>query len=205
VIPSGESAWKIPHRTYTPAAMVYPPINLQTAGILAGLLLVILHGIALLRPEGFRSWLIRFPRAHAIGLVLLTIDAIWAFLLVANMDLGEFSALRKGILIVIVAGYFLTWKFVDEFLAVRALGILMLLAAEPLLEAAFLKDEPARWLLPLLAYVWAVLGLFYVGMPYVLRDQIGWVTRTAARWKWAAIFGAAYGALVLLCAIAWWG
>ncbi|MEZ5328982.1 MAG: hypothetical protein R3F19_28385 [Verrucomicrobiales bacterium] len=36
-----------------------------------------------------------------------------------------------------------------------------------------------RLLLPLLAYAWIIIGLFWVGMPYVLRDQIAWVSASS--------------------------
>jgi hypothetical protein len=104
-----------------------------------------------------------------------------------------------------VAGYFLTAIFVEEFLAVRALGILCLLVAEPLLEAAFLGSETSRLLVSLVAYVWATLGLFWVGIPYLLRDQIGWVSRTNARWQVAAFGGVVYGAVVLVFALTQYG
>ena len=51
-------------------------------------------------------------------------------------------------------------------------GILCLLAAEPLLEAAFLRPETSRLLVTMLAYLMIVVGLFWVTMPYLLRDQI---------------------------------
>ena len=67
----------------------------------------------------------------------------------------------------------------DEFLAVRALGILCLLAAEPLLDAAFFRYEPSRLLVTVFAYLMVVAGLFWVTMPYLLRDQIAVESRGA--------------------------
>ncbi len=184
--------------------MIYN-LSLHTAGLILGLLLVVLHGLALVHSQGTRQLLRAFPRSRQIGVALLTIDAVWAFLLVTKMDLGEFTPWRQMILVAIVAGYFLTLIYVDEFLSVRALGILMLLAAEPLLEAAFLKPEASRLLLTLVAYAWATLGLFWVGMPYLLRDQIGWVSKTDGRWRVAALAGLVYGAVVLFCAVTQFG
>src|SRR5260370_42036867 len=62
-----------------------------------------------------------------------------------------------------------------------------LLAAEPMLSAAFLRPEIARLFVVILAYVWLTLGLFWVGMPYLLRDQITWLTESANRFKAAAM------------------
>ena len=103
-----------------------------------------------------------------------------------------------------LVAYFLTLKFVDDFLAVRALGILLLLAAEPVLEAAFLRPETSRLLLTVLAYAWVVMGILWVGMPYKLRDQIGFVAKTEGRWRLAALGGVIYGIAVLVCALTQW-
>jgi hypothetical protein len=76
--------------------------------------------------------------------------------------------------------------------------MLLLLAAEPLLEAAFLKPGAGRLPLVLLAYAWAVAGLFCTGMPYLLRDAIAWLTRPGKRWAVACAAGALYGAALLI-------
>ena len=98
--------------------------------------------------------------------------------------------------------FVLTLMFVEEFLAVRALGMFTLLAAEPMLSAAFLRPETSRLLLVIFAYVWLTLGLFWVGMPYVLRDQIHWITKNRARFRALTLAGLVYGLVVLVCAVA---
>jgi hypothetical protein len=59
--------------------------------------------------------------------------------------------------------------------------------------------------LSVLAYAWATLGLFWVGMPYLLRDQIEWLTKTELRWRLAALGGLAYGVAVLVAALTQYG
>jgi hypothetical protein len=76
--------------------------------------------------------------------------------------------------------------------------MLVLLAAEPLLEAAWLRPEVSRLLLVTLVYVWITFALFWIGMPYTLRDQIDWVLRVPARWKIGCFAGIAYGAALLI-------
>lgn len=77
----------------------------------------------------------------------------------------------------------------------------MLLAASPVLHAAFLQPQISRLLLPILAYVWIIVGMFFVGMPYLMRDWITWATKTAGRWKLASLAGAAYGIVLLVVAL----
>ena len=180
--------------------MIYH-LSLQTAGILAGLFLLLISLPGLVRPEQARNWVRSLPRSRVAGIVLLTIAFLWSFWLLATMEMGEFSSFRKPLLIGLPIGYFLVLRFVDEFLAVRSLGILFLLAAEPLLEAAFLRYEGSRLLVTVFAYILIVAGLFWVTMPYLLRDHLSWSTRSIGRWRAINLLGLLYGAVILGFAI----
>ena len=176
--------------------MIYS-LSLELALVLTGLFLIAIHAIALVMPQATQTWLKALPRSKSMGWVLFTIVAVWAELLVWKIDLGEFTPRRPRVLIFIPIAYTLTVMYVEEFLAARALGMLALLVAEPLLEAAFLRPETSRLLLVSLVYVWVLFGLFWIGMPYTLRDQIAWVTRSMGRWRLAVMAGVVYGALLL--------
>ena len=67
----------------------------------------------------------------------------------------------------------------------------------PLLESAFLRPEKIRLALVVLTYAWIILGMFWIGMPYTLRNQISWVSASEKRWRAAAFAGLAYGALLV--------
>ena len=118
--------------------MIYH-FSLQMAALFAGAILCLLGAIGFAMEGSARSELARFPRSRGAGIVLLSIDLVWSFWLVWTMEMGEFSAFRRPFLFALPIGFFLTMRFVDEFLAVRALGILALLVAEPLLDAAFFR------------------------------------------------------------------
>jgi hypothetical protein len=179
-------------------------LSLRTVGLLVGLMLVAGHGVALMRGEPVRRWLATLPRSFSAGAALLGVDLAWTFWIALAMDWGEFYYLRQPMLFLLPVFFFLTLKFVDEFLFVRALGILGLLAAAPLLDAAFLQPQTSRLLLVALAYVWVILGMFWIAQPHLLRDQINWLLRSAIRWRAAVFGGLAYGAALLLCALIWY-
>ncbi len=175
--------------------MIYH-ISLQAAGIVAGALLVLLSLPGLFKPD-LAVVVQKFPRSRIAGIVVLTIDLVWTMWLLATIEMGEFSSFRRPLLIVIPIGYVLTLRFVDELLAVRALGILCLLAAEPLLDAAFLHYELSRLLVTMFAYLLIIAGLFWVMIPYLLRDQINWSARSPARWRAMHAIALLYGAAIL--------
>jgi hypothetical protein len=178
--------------------MIYH-FTLQSVGLIAGALLVLLSLAAMI--SRVQGWLPQFPRSRAAGAALLVVDLIWSFWLLATMEMGEFSNFRRPLLFILPIGFFLVLKFVDEFLAVRALGILCLLAAEPLLDAAFLRPEISRLLVTALAYLMIVAGLFWVTMPYLLRDQIDWSAKNAGRWRLVTGFAFLFGIAILGCAV----
>ena len=176
--------------------MIYD-LSLHTGGFIAGIALILLSLPGLVKPVPIQNWLKRFPRSSVAGVVLLTIALVWSFWLLATMEMGEFSSFRRPLMILLPIGYVLILRFVEEFLAVRALGILCLLAAEPLLEAAFFRYEASRLFVTALAYLLIVAGLFWVTMPYLLRDQINWSANSNARWRTLHGVAAAYGLAIL--------
>jgi hypothetical protein len=179
--------------------MIYD-LSLHSAGVVAGALLVLLSLPGFVKPSAAQRWLKRLPRSRVAGVALLTVALVWSFWLLATMEMGEFSSFRRPLLIVLPIGYLLVIRFVDEFLAVRALGILCLLAAEPLLEAAFFRYETSRLFLTVLAYFMIIAGLFWVTMPYLLRDQINWSTQNNTRWHTIHGIAAVSGIAILACA-----
>lgn len=180
--------------------MIYH-LSLQTAGIIAGLFLLLMSAPGLFKPDLVRGMALRFPRSRRLGVALLTMDFLWSFWLLATMEMGEFSSFRRPLLIILPIGFFLALKFVNDFLAVRALGILCLLAAEPLLDAAFFRYETSRLLVTVFAYLMIIAGLFWVMMPYLLRDQITWSACSSGRWRLLHGLALLYGAAILAFAI----
>jgi hypothetical protein len=176
-------------------------LSLQAAGSIVGMFLILLGALGLFGAQFLQSFLKGLPRSRIAGVVLLTIALLWSIWLLATIEMGEFSSFRRPLLITLPIGYVLVIRFVDEFLAVRALGILCLLAAEPLLDAAFLRYEFSRLVVTVFAYLLVIAGLFWVTMPYLLRDQINWMTRSNIRWRLVNGFVLVYGAVTLTLAI----
>jgi hypothetical protein len=174
---------------------------LQPVALIVGICLILLGVPGLFLPAKLQNWARQLPRSYPAGVVLLSIDLCWTLWLVATMEMGEFQSFRRPLLIFLPIGFILALRFVDEFLAVRALGILCLLAAEPQLDAAFLRVDAARLAITIFAYVMVVLGILWVTMPYLLRDQINWTTHSQTRWRSVHGLCAAYGLAVLALAL----
>jgi len=185
-------------------ALYQPGISLKVMGIVVGAWLILTHVFALVKPGTVKPFLKKFPRNDNLGIAMVIIAFAWAFMVWTCMDLGEFFKVERHVQYVLVFGCIGVIIYVKEFIAVRSLGFLMILAAAPILTSAFLKEPTSRLLIVAFAYIIAVKGMFWVGLPYLMRNQIDWVLEEGKRYQVGAIAGAAFGVLVLLFAITSW-
>ena len=192
----------------------YQLLSLFTTGLVLAAWQIVVHALMLAKPAAAQDFLKRFPRNQAIAQILLGIGLGWFWLLIAptglgklsalSMDLGEFNSAKGLLQILVPVSLVLVCISVRDFLAVRALGLLGLMAAAPLLGAAFLKDPQSRLLVPIFAYAMLTASLFCVGMPYLFRDAVTWVTADQKRWTLFSLAGLGYGIATLVCALAFW-
>ena len=196
----------------------YELIPLDIVGYVVAAYLLIAHGYMLAKPAFCKGWLIKLPRHYNAGVYTLGLGMVWFWLLVAPdhikgpfsflsalaLDIGEFNAVKPYLRLAVPAAYVLMVLYVREFLFVRGLGVVALMAAGPILEAAFLREPATRLLLSVFAYVLLTKGLFWVGMPYTFRDAVTWATANEKRWRLLTLGGLAYGVVVMVCAVAFW-
>ena len=192
----------------------YEHLPLFIVGLILGIWLIASHALMLAKPAMVQGFLQKFPRDQTIGQILLGIGLAWFWLLIAPeglgklsalaMDLGEFNGAKPLLRILVPVAMVLVATSVRDFLAVRALGVVGLMVASPMLEAAFLKDPSSRLLVPFYAYALLTASLFWVGMPYLFRDAVTWVTADQKRWNLLSLAGLSYGTATLVCALAFW-
>lgn len=185
-------------------ALYHQGLPLKLTGLLVGLWLLLGHGFALAQPERVKRFLRAFPRNDKLGIGMVVFGFAWTLLVWSCMDLGDYFRMERFVQLLLVAACAGIVLYVKEFLAVRSLGFLMILAAAPILTSAFLKEPQSRLLLVFFAYAIAVKGMIWVGLPYLLRDQIGWVLAKPGRFRAGAAAGAIYGLAVIACALIWW-
>jgi len=192
----------------------YEQIPLFYGGLVLAAWLITTHALMLFKPAASQAFLKSFPRNAGLGQIILALGLGWFWLLIAPenwgtlgalaLDLDEFSGAKPLLRILVPVALVLVVVSVRDFLSVRALGLLGLMAASPLLESAFQKDPVSRLLIPIYAYLMLTACMFFVGMPYLFRDAVSWACANTGRWKALSLAGLAYGIATLVCAITLW-
>ena len=191
----------------------YEKISLGTAGVVMGLVLLLMHGLALLKPEATKNALRQAATHTGAAQKLLILDFVWIFLLLLEadwnpltMNLFDFNKARDILLILcpVICGVLLYYNRKRELLFPRALGLFLLLMAIVPLTAAFLKDPVTRLLIPCWWYPVLTLAMFWVAKPYLLRDQMQAFTARPLLYTVVNGIGAVWGAAILVCAVAFW-
>ncbi|TAE91351.1 MAG: hypothetical protein EAZ81_06890 [Verrucomicrobia bacterium] len=193
---------------------LYERLPLFGTGLVLGLFLLLGHVLLLVKSDTCQHFLKKFPRNQKIGQVLLGIGLLWFWLLVAPpnkgwisvlaMDMTDFNGIKPLLRLLMPLIFVAVAMSITEFLSVRALGLLGLLVAQPLLDSAFLRDPATRLLIPIYTYGLIIASLFFVGMPYLFRDAVTWATAKKTRWNALCCGGISYGIAILFCAFAFW-
>jgi hypothetical protein len=151
--------------------MIYH-VSFQTVSLVIGILYVLFHFWGIFDPNNFYHCMRKLIRSAPAGKILTGIAGAWAIYLVLKIDLGEFTHMKEIFLGILGVGTVLTIFFVQGFLFVRAVGMLLLLAACILLDAAFPETTPFRIIIVCLAYGWIIAGMIAVAAPYLFRELL---------------------------------
>ena len=157
-------------------------MSLLLATLLPGLVLAALGGALLSGNTLVSSSLKSFPRSATATLVFFGGASGWFLYQVWNLSPADFGEYRGPLFIGFALVAALSFWCVPDFLAVRGLAALVLLAASPLLDAAYMEwSHPQRLLLVGFVYVGIAFAIWLGATPYRLRDFFEWLFRTSGR------------------------
>ena len=152
---------------------------------------------AILAPAFFRRMATGFSRNVPAAWILTAIDIAWVAWIILHASLGRFESLKPLVYIAAPVSFFALVYFVDELLAPRALGGLLLLLANPVLISARWLDTEWRLVMVVIAYLWVIAGILFVLSPYRHRQAAEWGTKTNLRCLLGGAIRFLVGAFVL--------
>lgn len=137
-------------------------------------------------------------RCKVPAYILTAVVLFWATLWLYVMPLGFVVGIRPILPILFVVATVLTCLYCKELLMCRAIGGLFVLLPTPLLSASAWHPSLWRYVMIIFAYVMVVEGMFIVGMPWTLRNQIFWSYKNKTRARVIASCAIALG-LLFIC------
>lgn len=177
-------------------------MSLSFATLLTGLLLASAGAFFIVRGESFRRKPILWMRDRNATIALFGSGCLWFLWHVANLGEADFGGFKNWLLLLFggtAVGCFFRFK---DLLAARGACILVILAALPLLNSAYMQfDHPQRLLLVVPVYLFLSLAIVCGAMPWILRDWLTWLSREKMRTQWVGRLLAGLGLMLLVTSL----
>ena len=177
-------------------------MSLFLATLLPGLFLALLGALLAWGDPRVSSTAKALPRSQRGAWLFFGAGALWFLYRLSQLGEADLIFFQKPAPVMIAFGVLAVLAFIyaPDFLAVRGLCVLMLLAAEPLLYAAYMEwQHPQRLLMVTAVYTGLALALYLAAAPYRLRDFFDWLFLRPGR---ARALGAGLLAYGLVTAVA---
>lgn len=156
-------------------------MSLFLVTFLTGLLLVAAGVLLLGRVNAAAAIARAFPRSEIASYITMGAASVWFLYRVLQLGEADFGAYRMYLFAGFATVAVLSFVYVKDFLAVRGLAILILLAAWVLLTPAYLQEPATRLFLVGLVYLAIVIALYLGVSPFRLRDFFKWLFATELR------------------------
>lgn len=174
-------------------------MTLSLLSILLGVGMGLPQVYGLVKPAGLAAAARNFPRNLPAGIVLMLLATAWFAWNVSVEPIADFSAFKPYMLGGFIAVGILSCIFVQDFLAVRGLAVLLLLLAKLMVDTGrpHLGESPWVEVIQVWAYVFVVLGIWFTITPWRLRDLIYWMTASAARVRLLCLIRLGFAACIV--------
>jgi hypothetical protein len=175
-------------------------MKLSLLSILLGLGMAAPQVYGLAKPTAFAAAVRKFPRNLMAGYFLMALGTLWFLWLVKLEPIADFAAIKPHMMTVFGAIGLGTCIYVQDFLAVRGLAIVLLLLAKLMVDTGrpHLGETPWVLLIQAWAYVLVVAGIWFTVSPWRLRDFLNWATANEQRVKVGSGLRLAFALLVVV-------
>jgi hypothetical protein len=171
-------------------------VKLSTLSICLGLCLAAINLYGLLNPVEFKNTVRKLPRSLPLGYIFMLAGTAWFMWNVSSESLSDFEALKPYLYTLFVAVGVGSCFFVQDFLAVRGLAVLMLLLGKLMVDTQRWAGSEWRLVIAIWAYAMVVGGIWFTISPWRLRDLLYWATANEKRIRFGSAARFAFGLFV---------
>lgn len=174
--------------------------QLSTLSVLLGLGVGLPQIYGLAKPAAFAAAVRKFPRSVPWGVALMLLGTAWFLWNVFQESNTEIVSYKRFLLPGFAAVGIGSCIFVQDFLAVRGLAVVLLLLAKLMVDTGrpLLPVTHWVWVIQGWAYLLVVAGIWLTVSPWRLRDFLNWATANEQRIRVGSIFRLAFGLFVVV-------
>ena len=175
-------------------------MKLSLLSILLGAGMSVPQVYGLVRPNNFAAAVRRFPRNYPLGVILMLLATGWFVWNVNGEPIADFSAYKPAMLIGFTAVGVGSCLFVRDFLAARAVAVLLLLLAKLMVDTGrlHLGESPFVLVIQVWAYVMVVAGIWFTVTPWRLRDLLEFMSANETRVRLGSALRLAFALFIVL-------
>jgi hypothetical protein len=173
-------------------------LKLSTLSIILGLIVALPSIFGVVKPKSFAEAVRGFHRHNGIGYVLMLLGTAWFLYYVGQESVSDFASMKKIFYLLFGAVGIGTCLFVKDYLPVRGLAVLFLLAAKLMVDTARWECTEWRLVIATWAYALAIAGMWFTISPWRLRDILNWSVATESRTRLTSGLRVAFGVFVIL-------
>jgi hypothetical protein len=175
-------------------------MKLSLLSILLGVGMGLPQVYGLAKPAQLGAAARKFPRNLAAGVLLMLLGTAWFVWNVNQEPIADFSAFKPYMMAGFIAVGVLSCVFVQDFLAVRGLAVVLLLLGKLMVDTGrpHLGESPFVLVIQAWAYVFILLGIWFTITPWKLRDLLSWATATEERTRLLSGVRLAFAAFILV-------
>ena len=175
-------------------------MKLSLVSVLLGAGMGLPQVLGLAKPAQLTAAVRKFPRNFAAGVALMLLGTAWFVWNVNNEPIADFSAFKPYMMGGFIAVGVGACIFVQDFLAVRGLAVVLLLLGKLMVDTGrpHLGESPFVVVIQAWAYVLIVAGIWFTITPWKLRDLLNWATATEARTRLFSAVRLAFAVFILI-------
>jgi hypothetical protein len=160
-------------------------LKLSTLAIVLGLGMGLPQIYGLVNPTAFAAAVRKFPRSLPWGFALMLLGTAWFLWNLSQESISDFASYKDKLFFFFGAIGVAACFFVQDFLAVRGLAVVLLLLGKLMVDTGRPALSATSWVLVIQtwAYVLVVAGIWFTVSPWRLRDFLQWGTANEKRIK----------------------
>lgn len=179
-------------------------MTLKTLTIALGVAMALPQVYGIARPSAFAAAVRKFPRNLPAGILLMLLGTGWFLWNFSQESISDFAALRPYLTAGFAAVGIGSCIFVQDFLAVRGLAVVMLLLGKLMVDTGRPMLGVTHWVLVIQvwAYLLVLAGMWLTISPWRLRDFLNWATANEQRIRVGSMVRLAFAVFVAVLGLA---